>query len=144
MREWVAVGIGTTGGTTCTNGWNYTHTIYRSFPIAGMEQTRGAVLFITSKGIQLHECHCLHACDPTHSAHSLRRRQEASSTGTVCLFWQFDAHGHQHTLGDYHRHYASIFFQSGRTQEDHAHAIRWFRRRSHISASRCNEGKSSL
>ena len=34
-----------------------------------------------SKGIQQYACHCVHACDPTHLAHLLRRRQEASPTG---------------------------------------------------------------
>jgi len=32
------------------------------------------------QGIEQHACHCEHACDPTHSAHSPRRRQEAGLT----------------------------------------------------------------
>jgi len=64
-------------GATCTNGWNCTHTSYRSISAVGIEQTRWAVLLIVYKGIQQHACHCAHACDPTLLAHSLSWRSKS-------------------------------------------------------------------
>jgi len=74
--------------------------------------------------IQQHVCHCVYACNPTHLAHSPRRRQEASPTEVEHVLQQADVHDHQHTLEDQHRHYALVCCQFSRTQEDHAHVSR--------------------
>jgi hypothetical protein len=45
-------------------------------------------------------------------------------------------------MEDHHGHYASVCCRFGRTQDDHAHAIRQVGQRGHIGAPGCNEGKS--
>jgi len=77
------------------------------------------------QGIQQHACHWAHACNPTHSTHSPRRRQETSPTGAEHVLWQVDAHDHQHTLEDQHRHYALVCFRFNCSQEDHVHVSKW-------------------
>ena len=77
------------------------------------------------QGIQQHAFHWEHTCNPTHSTHSERRRQEASTTGAEHALRQVDSHDHQHTLEDQHRHYASVCYSFNCTQEDHAHVRRW-------------------
>ena len=96
------------------------------------------------QGIQQHACHCVHACDPTHSAHSPRQRQEASPTGAENVLRQVDAHDRQHTLEHQHEHYASMFLWFDCTEEDHVHVSGRVGWRSHTNAPRCNGGKSSL
>ena len=76
------------------------------------------------QGIYQRACHCAHTWNPTHSAHSPRRRQEASPTEADHVLWQDDVHDHQHTLEDQHRHYALVCFWFIRTQEEHAHVSR--------------------
>ncbi len=73
------------------------------------------------QGIQQHACRRAHTCNPTHSTHSPRRRQESSPTEAKHARRKVDAHDHQHTLEDHHGHYASMCFRFKRTQEDHAH-----------------------
>jgi len=85
------------------------------------------------------------ACMQSHPlAHSPRRRQEASPTEAEHVFHKVDAHGHQHTLGDQHRHYASVCCWSSCIEDNDAHVVKWFGQRSHISVPGCNRGKSSL
>ena len=93
-KEWIVVGTCTIGGETCINGWNYTHTSYRSILAVGVEQTRCEVMLIACKGIQQHACHCVHACDRNHLSHSSRQRQEEISIGAKKVLWQVDTHGH--------------------------------------------------
>lgn len=73
------------------------------------------------QGIQQHACRWAYACNPTHSTHSPRWRQEASPTRVEHVLWQVDAHDHQHTLEDQHEHYASVCCRFNHTQEDHLH-----------------------
>ena len=77
------------------------------------------------QGIHHHACHWVHACNPTHSTHSPRQRQEASPTGVEHVLWQVDEHDHQHTLENHQGHYALVCRRFSRTQEYHAHVIRW-------------------
>jgi hypothetical protein len=76
------------------------------------------------QGIQHDACHCVHACNPTHSTHSPRRRQEASPTRDEHVLLQVNAHEHLYTLEDQHGQYTSMCCQFSRTQEDHAHVSR--------------------
>ena len=58
----------------------------------------GSSVVYHMQGIQQHACHCAYAWDPTNSAHSPKRRQEARPTGAEHVLRQLDVHDHQHTL----------------------------------------------
>lgn len=91
--------------------------------------------------IQHHACHCAHACNPTHSTHSPRRRQEASPTGVEHVLQQVDAYEHQHTLEDEHGHYASVCCWFSHTQEDHVHVSGQFGWKSRTNAPVVTEAR---
>jgi len=88
-------------------------------------------------------CHCENACNPTHWAHSPRRRQESSPTGVEHVVNSWRTWPPSHTRRSTWTLCINVF--SVRLhQEYHAHASRWVRWRSHSNALRCNGGKSLL
>ena len=71
----------------------------------------------------------MHFIMRTHAIQPIQRTFQGEDKKQVQLelnmcFGKVDAHDHQHTLEDLHRHYASVCCRFSRTQEDHAHVRR--------------------
>ena len=100
------------------------------------------------QGIQQHACHSAHACNPTHSTNSPRRRQESSTTGVEHVLRQVDAHDHQNTLEDQHRHMHQCAFGLATPKkticmlenklDEGAELMHWLQQNQEFASTRCH------
>lgn len=98
----------------------------------------------TCTGVEENGFHCAHACDPIHWHTHQGKVKEPSLTRAGHVIWSVDVRSHQWRLGDQFRHYASVCWWSGCTQDYDAHVIRRVGLRWKIIVPGCNRSKSFL